>query len=389
AQSADTATYATNKLWQVVDGPFRLSKFVPGGTSITLVPNPDYSGLPKPRISALVLEAATSDASEFSLLASGALTIGYVPSVSAPVKPVNASAPTSNPVPGYVFEPPIAAWAYNDIFWNYNNPQLSPLLHQLYFRQAMQSLIDQKGDIKAALRGYGYVDFGPNPPMPSNQFETSYEKSDPYPYSPSKARLYLTSNGWKVPSSGQAYCVRPGKASGDCGAGIASGERIPVITLRYATGSEAWTLEMSNLQSDASIVGIRIVPIATPTASLAANFAGCTISQSSCKWEMMYLGTDETDFGDFYPESGVVFRAHAVFNVSNYRNSYVESLLTQIYTAPGNVALDALDNYLTKTCALLWTPVPNGLLYEVSPKLKGFVPSPISVIEPENWYFAK
>jgi peptide/nickel transport system substrate-binding protein len=388
-EAANTGTYATNPLWQVVDGPFRLSSFASGGTSATLVPNTAYSGTPKPRISKLVLDIATSDASEFSLLASGSLTIGYVPFESAPVKPVNALVPPVNPVSGDTFEPATAGWSYNDLFWNYNNPQLGPLLHQLYFRQAMQSLVDQKGDIEAALRGYGYEDFGPNPPAPANQFETPYEKSDPYAYSLSAARKYLTTNGWNVPSSGRATCVRPGTASGDCGQGITKNEQMPAITLQYTTGSAAWPLEMTSLQSAASRVGIDLTPVATPEANLAQYFAGCTAKQASCKWQMIYLGTPETDTFTFYPETGVVFRTHAIFNVSNYSNPYVESLFDKVYAQSGNTALDTLDNYLTRTCALLWAPVPDTLLYEVSPKLKGFTPSPIGIFEPENWYFTK
>ena len=389
AQAGDTASYATNPLWQVVDGPFHLVQFQSGGTSVTLAPNRHYSGSPKPRIAKLVMEVATSDASEYSLLQSGSLTIGYVPFQSAPVKPVNANAPPNNPVPNYVLQPTTPGWSYNDMFWNYNNPQLGPLLHQLYFRQAMQSLVDQQSDIETALRGYGYPDYGPNPPLPANMYETAYEKSAPYPYSLQHARQYLTSNGWKIPANGRATCVRPGTGPGDCGSGITGGEQVPPITLNYATGSEAWTLEVSNLQSAASNVGIDITPVATTGGNLAAYFAPCTATQSSCKWQMIYLGTPETDFLTFYPETGVVFRTGAVFNVSNYQNSSIESLFDQVYTTPGNSALDSIDNYLTKTAALLWMPVPYTSLYEVNPHLKGFVPSPILVLEPEDWYFVK
>ena len=36
-------TYAANKLWQVVDGPWRLSAFSASGT-VTMKRNPSYSG---------------------------------------------------------------------------------------------------------------------------------------------------------------------------------------------------------------------------------------------------------------------------------------------------------------------------------------------------------
>ena len=43
AQNKDTATYATNPLWQVVDGPFKLTAFNING-SYNFVPNKTYSG---------------------------------------------------------------------------------------------------------------------------------------------------------------------------------------------------------------------------------------------------------------------------------------------------------------------------------------------------------
>jgi hypothetical protein len=100
---------------------------------------------------------------------------------------------------------------------------------------------------------------------------------------------------------------------------------------------------------------------------------------------MIYLGAPETNTGTFYPETGVVFRTHAIFNVSNYSNPYVESLFDKIYTQPGNEALNTLDDYLTRTAALLWAPVPYGPLYVSDSRLKGFTPSTIDVLEPENW----
>lgn len=388
-EAGNTQTYASNALWQIVDGPFRLSSFQGSGTSVTLVPNKSYSGSPKASITKLILNVATSDAAEYSLLKSHALTIGYVPYASAPIKPQSASTPPANPVPGYTFQPVTATWSYNDLFWNYNNPQLAPLLNQLYFRQAMQSLIDQDGDIQAALRGYGYPDFGPNPPQPNNPYETAYEKSAPYPFSVSKAKAYLTSHGWSVPSNGVATCAHAGSGPSDCGAGITQGQAMPAISLQYATGDSAWGLEMTSLQSAASRVGIKITPVATPEANLAQFFAGCTSKQATCKWQMIYLGAPETDTGTFYPETGVVFRTHAIFNVSNYTNKYVESLFDKIYTQAGDTALNTLDDYLTRTAALLWAPVPVGNLYETDSNLKGYVPSPIQVLEPENWTFGK
>lgn len=388
-EAMDTGTYASNPLWQIVDGPFRLKSYEQDGASVTLVPNTKYSGSPKPQIAKLVLSMATSDASEYAQLKSHALTIGYIPFASAPIKSPNATTVPTNPVPGYALEPISQTWSYNDMFWNYNNPQLGPLLHQLYFRQAMQSVVDQEGDIQAALRGYGYPDFGPNPPQPANPYLTAYQKTQPYSFSIANAKKYLTSHGWTVPANGVATCAHAGSGSTQCGQGIAQGSKMPAIKLQYSTGDSSWALEMTNLQSDASKVGIPITPVATPQANLARYFAGCEPKESTCSWQMIYLGSPESDTPNFYPESGVVFRKHAIFNVSNYYDPHAEALFREIYTQPGDSALNTLDDYLTRTAALAWVPVPDGKLYAVGGGLQGYTTTPTLTIEPENWSFPK
>ena len=72
-------------------------------------------------------------------------------------------------------------------------------------------------------------------------------------------------------------------------------------------------------------------PVETPEANLAPDFAGCTAKQSACQWQMMYFGRPETDTFTFYPETGVVFRTHAVFNVSNYADPYVMAVQQDLY----------------------------------------------------------
>ena len=43
-QSGSTSTYATNPLWQVVDGPYQLTAFNNTTGGYTMAPNPNYGG---------------------------------------------------------------------------------------------------------------------------------------------------------------------------------------------------------------------------------------------------------------------------------------------------------------------------------------------------------
>jgi peptide/nickel transport system substrate-binding protein len=86
AQSKDMSTWTTSPLWTVVDGPWKLQSFTSVGQA-TLVPNPDYSGSPKPSIAKFVELPYTSDTAAFNEFRAGgpsAVTIGYVPPQDVP-----------------------------------------------------------------------------------------------------------------------------------------------------------------------------------------------------------------------------------------------------------------------------------------------------------------
>ncbi len=69
------ATFATNPLWKVVSGPFKLKSFSATNSSYVLVPNPSYGGTPKSTASAVDVNTYTGYTSELNALKSGSLDI--------------------------------------------------------------------------------------------------------------------------------------------------------------------------------------------------------------------------------------------------------------------------------------------------------------------------
>jgi peptide/nickel transport system substrate-binding protein len=157
-QAKAISTYATNPLWQVVDGPWHLTTFDADGYA-ALVPNPGYDIGPKPTLAKFVMQPFTSDAAEANDLSTGALTYGYVP-----VSDLSAAARFT--ADGYSLVPwPQLSISY--IVLNFNNPAIGPALKQLYVRQAMESLVDQQGYLKSVLGQAGVPDYGP--PIPTSR----------------------------------------------------------------------------------------------------------------------------------------------------------------------------------------------------------------------------
>ncbi len=86
AQNNALPTYASNPLWQVVDGPWRLTKFDANG-NMTMVPNPTYSGPTKATLSSFTEVPFTADPAEYNALVSGRSTWATCPPRTSRLKP--------------------------------------------------------------------------------------------------------------------------------------------------------------------------------------------------------------------------------------------------------------------------------------------------------------
>ena len=372
-QSKSLGTYASNPLWQVVDGPFKLAQFNSSGF-VKMVPNRRYSGTPKPTISAFEELPFSSDTSEYTALRGGSVTYGYVP-----------PADIGQSIPGYRIEP-WYGWETALIFLNYHNPTAGPIFSQLYVRQALQHLIDQSALIKAAFGGAAAVEYSPVPMTPATSLVSSYVKSVPYPFSVSSAISLLRSHGWNVVPHGTDTCTHPGTGPGECGAGIAAGAAMKFNYL-YQTGLLSQSLEAQILVSDFAKAGV------TVTAQGSSNILGaigpCTAGQPSCTWQMGNFGSPSWFYGnDNYPTGGELFQTGAGFNVGNYSNKTRDSLIEKTHSSSSVSALYAYENFMASQLPVLWQPVAAQQVSAVKDNLVGAYPQdPVLNIYPESWHF--
>ena len=150
AQSKIASTYATSPLWSVVDGPWKLSSFSTAG-QVTMAANKDFSGTPKPKLSAVKFVPFTSDTAEYTALKTGQVDVGYIPTQDLSQKPTNSSLPSTNPLGSSYYLEPFFDYGIQYAQPNFNNPQVGFLVRQLYIRQAMQYAEDQLGIDKVDL----------------------------------------------------------------------------------------------------------------------------------------------------------------------------------------------------------------------------------------------
>ena len=291
AQAKNAKTYATNPIWGVVDGPWKLSSFstAASGPVTSFVPNAAYSGSPKPQLAGLTYYAYTDDTTEYTALKTGQLDVGYIPPQDLP--PVSGSQilPSTNPLgSGFNLSAGVLRSASSTSMINFNNPTLGPAFKQLYVRQAMQELIDQEGMIKSVNRGYGYPTSGGVPTQPQSQWVPAVQNQNggqgPYAFSVANATSLLTSHGWKN-VGGVMTCQNPAQ----CGAGIAAGTKLS-MTMDYATGVQAFQQEVAIIKSDMQQAGIAMNLVPQSFNTIIGETAPCKPTQASCKWDILNFG---------------------------------------------------------------------------------------------------
>src|SRR5579875_2086439 len=209
AASNAQATYASNPIWQTVDGPYHLTSFNSSTGAFTMAPNPAYGGPHAKKVSSLSAVTFTSDTAEFNAVRSGNIDVGYLPDVDIKqVKTVETG--------GYnVFGYPTFFFGY--ITYNFldKTGYFNKIIAQLYIRQALAHLENEPGYIKAFFGGAGGQAYGPVPQVPRTPYTPADAQKDPYPYSIPAAISLLKSHGWTVNTKGTDVCAKAGSGPGE------------------------------------------------------------------------------------------------------------------------------------------------------------------------------
>jgi peptide/nickel transport system substrate-binding protein len=387
AQTKKTGTYDTSPIWGVVDGPWKLTHFDTSG-NVTFVPNPKYSGSPKPTIAQFKQVPFTDLSAVFTALKTGQIDVGHIQTADLPQRTTGA-VPATNPLgSGYTLKP-FYQYAISYYQPNFNNPTFGAVFKQLYIRQALQSVVDQPGMNKAIYRGYSNPTSGGVPSVPTNQWVPPTQQTNsnqgPYPFSVAKATSLLTSHGWsKV--NGVMTCQKPGTGAGQCGAGIAKGTPFR-FTLEWATGSTSNQQVVSVYKSDASKAGIDIKLAGKSFNTIIGESTPCKPGPK-CTWDALRYGGWVFNGPGFEPTGEPLFQTGAGSNSGSYSNPQMDSLINQTHTSS---SLDVFHNYATflaQQLPYIWLP-NDYYVMGVNSKLHNVAFNPLYTLLPEYWYFTK
>jgi peptide/nickel transport system substrate-binding protein len=389
SQSANITSWGSSPIWSVVDGPWRVVSATSTG-EVVFKPNPDYSGSPKPSLSTFIEEPFTSNQAEFNLVQSqgpSGLQFGFLPPEYAPKTAAEQQA-GYRVLPEYNF-------SYSFILINFHNPTLGPVFQQLYIREALQRIVDQAGWIHAFLHDDAVPTYGPIPLLPKNSYIDSYEQQDRYSFDIDAAKALLQSHGW-TEKNGVDVCTRPGSSSADCGTGIKSGQSLS-LSLGFASGMASLAEEMQNFQSDAARIGITVSLNEHPLNVIFGESVPCTASQKACSWQALDYGSGVQYAVGYYPSGEQLLATGAGFNLDNYSNPTMDSLITASTNSPvsdSQSSLDAYENFAAKDLPYIYTPTSAGNPYAnsdtlIGNHLGGVNFNVFTLITPETWYLTK
>lgn len=384
AQSDSLSTYATNPLWQVVDGPYKIKTFDPSTDATDLVANTKYTGPQKSHLAGIDELAFTSTSSEFNQLLTGKLDVGYVDFSDL------AQVPTLKK-DGY------SVWGYPDLGFNYivynfkdKTGDFDKIISQLYIRQALAHLQDEPALIKSkgAFDGAAGEAFASVPAIPSTPFTPSNATNNPYPYSIKKAAKLLKSHGWDVKAGGTTKCEKPGTGATECGAGIPKGTPLS-WNLLYNSGTPVIETQDEQLASAAKQVGINISLSGKTFDYLISNLSDVSNPNNDNIWAM-------DDFGgftdDIYPTTNELFNTTGSFNLGGFSNATVNKDILASANSLNNNAVKIELREVAKELPGLFQAEPD-LVFAIKNTLSGPAASFEAMSqyqpEPNYWYFKK
>jgi peptide/nickel transport system substrate-binding protein len=346
AASKSVSTYATNPLWQTVYGPYKLSAFNDTTGAFTMVPNTTYGGPHASPMSTYVGVPFTSNAAEWNAVKTGSVDFGYVPQEDVPqISQLKGLGYNYYGLPD--FGNYFIAYNFKDKTGNFN-----AVANQLYFRQVMQHLEDQAGQIKAYFNGAGDPAYGPIPAFPKSPFLPANAATNPYPFSVQSAMTVLKDNGWNVTANGTDTCAKPGTATGDCGAGVPAGTKL-AFNLIYNT-TPPIPGQVEDLASDAKAAGIEIALSGSNFNYMIQNYNDAASPANADKWAMEDFGGETNST---YPTQFGVYNTGGSGQIGAYSNPTADSLINASVTGSNPNAVTSEASFFTTNLPVLWQPV--------------------------------
>ena len=154
------------------------------------------------------------------------------------------------------------------------------------------------------------------------------------------------------------------------------------FNLQYSSGSTALTQLMNDEKSSWAQAGINVTLGQASFNTVLGNAVPCASTSASCTWEMANWGAGWIFAPDYYPSGEAIFATGAGSNSGSYSDATNDANINA--TTSKNVSLTTYENYLAQQLPVVFQPNPTAT-GEVNKSLKGFTPSTLQQLNPEQW----
>jgi len=337
--AADLAARQTEpRLVRVVDGPYRLQRFVLG-REVVLVRNPNFSGPPAP-LGRLVYKMYTSSEGAFWALRSGHLDVGNIPHALYRARHLLHHLRSCYTDGGF---------GINYVTLNFRNPRVA-FLRNVDVRRALEYAINQRLIIDVAYNGLGVPGFNPvpgNPPTYLSPYLRHLERHPGLMYRPARARALLRQAGWRR-RSGEGWVRRN-----------AQGQPL-AFTLLFFSGSRTIVIAVDILKQQWRAIGVDVHLRALPF-----NLVLAKLDNPHSSWQAGYIAW--TYEPDYYPTGEGMFNTGGGENYGGYSNPTLDRLIHATNVKPGRRWLYAYERFAARHLPVLFTPY-QGNIVKYSPR---------------------
>jgi peptide/nickel transport system substrate-binding protein len=360
---ASVADVPTNKVWSVVDGPWKLGPWVTN-QYYTFLRNTKYTGGPLAHANKLVWQYYTSDSAEFNALETGAIDVGYVPLSDAARTAISG-------YKLYKFNPTLVE-QINLNEGNLTNPNpaakctrpICKIFGMLPVRQALAEAINQPEWIKKVFLGYALPHYSTISPTPVS-FYGPYKNYEPYPPSISKGTSTLEAAGFKLQNGVMTY-------EGPAGANLPpQGSKIS-FTFGYPSGDTLAAREALLWQAALKSMGIQVnLKVESYNALIAqTNQSPATINS----WDATNLTNLWYIYSNIVSTGDVGFACNGGANFNGYCTKQMDNVVAASLHLSGSAGTNAFYSYVKLAADQLPSipiPTPDSLL-EVKDSVGGW-----------------
>jgi peptide/nickel transport system substrate-binding protein len=377
ARASDTTTYvADDPIWGVTSGPWRLGSYDRTRVApVVLVPSANYDGPVPASVAQLRLVPFTTIEAERAALQSGTLDVGYLNATD--VTPPTGLYPNGRIKVKELRDRVVARysplWQSTFAYVNFNaSTGASSLVRQLYFRQALQSSIDQSSLITGIYGRAAYPNWSAVPIQPPTTYSAGV--SNPYPFNLVRAKKFLTDNGWTVPLRGVATCGK----DGGCGAGVPKGARAE-FTYTYFNSGPLVTQRLAAEQAQWARIGVQVT--LNPIDKIERITRECASGSKGTSWQVCELAP-WAYYPDTFPSGETLFGSNSVTNIGRVSDATMDAIVTA--TSRGDESLASrYTAYSATQLPVIFQP-NRGIIVAWSKSLKSALgPSPAGAFLPE------